>query len=282
MATMNFPNFGTFDFGRVVGNVESIKGQRVRNQMLGTAASEQKNVIDNREKARQVRSQHEQTPAQIEALERDGHFEEADKLRTSYITQTNAQIKMMEGLSRGLTKENWKQFRQEQIQIGAVTGSLLPVEFSQEWLNKQVTTKQNDLKVLTRKWEEDGVTMAQDVTHRGGQVLDMGKPYQPAADIKARNAGASGVWKSGDSNSLAEASAAVFGGFYDPLTRRFSGLNKEQQQQVLGLTEEGERLFRESGGQMGHRQAIAQAARNMGIEIPRVQPNNDPLGIRSK
>ena len=283
---MAFPSpaaFGTFNLGQTVRDAEAIKGARIRNAMLGQQLEERQNIIKNRERARQIRQQVEQTPAQIEAMEAAGMFEEAGELRNSYINQRVNTVKLLDGLRESLNADNYQQFRQDMIQAGAMEPSMLPTEYSDDWWREKVNEERGAISTLTRQWGAEGRIMEQDLVTQDGEIIWEGQPFETTGSRTARegDGGAGGKFTASDSNAIARASAELYGGFYDPVSGRFSGLNREEQQQIAALNEEAERIFKARGGALGHRQAVAEAARIQGVQIQSLQGRrNDPAGIR--
>lgn len=66
-------------------------------------------------------------------------------------------------------------------------------------------------------------------------------------------------FRSGDASRFASSAAQAFGGFYDPITGQYSGLDKQTAQKAALLSAEAARIWRESQGAISHNEAFAQA-----------------------
>jgi len=295
MPVQNFgQGFQTFDMGRTVRDVEAIKTSRLRNAILTDAETERKNVIAQREKAKKIRQQIEQTPAQIEAMESQGLFDEAANLRNSYINSMISGVNVIEAMRESIDASNYKQFRQDMIQSGAMSGSMLPVEYSDKWFREEAEKQKSTLQMHTRRWASEDRIMSQDIVSRDGEIFWEGQPYEDVSSRSERRDAAAGpdggkpdasrTIGASDSNAIANASGELYGGFWDPVTQRYSGLSKDVAQNVAAVAEEAERIFRTErgkGNMIGHRQAVAKAARTMGIDVQNLSGKaNDPLGLR--
>lgn len=283
-------NFHTFDYGNVLANAEAIKGQRLRNRILGRESQEQANVIANRERAREIRQQIEGMPAQIEAMERAGLQGEADALRESYLRTRIQGVQMIDTMRDVIDETNWKAFRSDMIRSGTMDGAMLPVEYDANWFRQQREEQIGDLKTITLRWgDEEGRIVERMLAERDGQVVWEGDPYETTGSQSERrqqaSAGQSEAFtvEAADSNAITRAAAELYGGFYDPVTQRFEGL-RGQEQNVLSVAEEASRIYAENQGRLPHSQAVAEAARVKGIDIERLGPRSipnprDPAGI---
>jgi hypothetical protein len=290
-----------FDAGQVMKDREDIQTRRIKNSMLATEQKQQEEMIANRDKARKIRAAMASMPEQIQELEAKGLFDEADKLRDGYINQQYNGVKMLTAMRAGINADNYKEWRSKQIQAGTFEPEMLPVEYSDDWFRKEQKKAKSTLQTHTRKWGEQGATFAQDFITTDGEITWEGKPYQ---DGKGRGvSGGAGsdngfAMKSSDSNSIRNASASLFGGMWDPQTGQYSGLNKEVNKEVAAVSAEAAKIYAANEGRIPHDQAVARAARKIGINIPQLdqmdainkmkqgiqnfgQPDpNDPLGWR--
>ena len=90
--------------------------------------------------------------------------------------------------------------------------------------------------------------------------------------------------KSGDANALYKFAASLFGGFEDPRTGQMAGLKPDVATTVALLAQMAERYLIAGHG---HHDAVLLAARELGIEFPRVPgrpeapggDGADPLGL---
>lgn len=274
MAQFNF-----FNYGQAAQDAEAIKSARTRNRMAGLQADEAENIIKNRKRAKEVRQQMENMPAAIERLEAEGLFDEADKLRETYVTTQYNNARGIASMRDLLNEDNWKSFREGMIRSGAMEPDMLPVEYSDDWLRKRVEEEKGKLERLTRQWGgEQGVTFSQDFIQQDGEIIWEGKPYEDSADRTARGGG-SGGWDgvtASDSNSIRNASASLYGGMWDPVTQRIVGLDKDAEKKVLAISSEAANIYNNNKGRIPHDEAVRRAARKMKIEIPELnQPEPD-------
>ena len=279
--------FQFFDYGRAKTDAQNIQHNRMRNEVAGMELEQQKNILANRAKAQKIREQFERMPDQIAALERDGLFDEAAKMRDSYINQRFNEVKLINTMRDAIDETNYKTFRQDMIQSGAIDPSLMPVEYSDDWFRKLEEEKRGKLEVETRRWAEQGNVMSQDFVQQDGKVIWEGQPYEAASDRNARTGGSGKPWEmnASDSNSIRAAVASLYDSIWDPQTGRYSGLNKEQAREVAAVAEEASRIFRTNNERdipISHAEAVSRAARKMNIQIrdlERDPQNRDPLGL---
>lgn len=282
--------YNYMDFGQVASRGEAIKGQRLKNQAASAEIASFQEKQKNRERAKLLRQQFDNTPAQIEALEGEGLFDEADQLRTSYIKQATATVNMLSGLRNGIDGNNYKELRSNLLQAGAIDSSMMPVDYSDNWFKKEIQQKKSNLNKLTRKWSERGVTFAQDLLVRDG-VLDWeGKPYTKNLETGSKSGETDKFkMKASDSNAISRYASELYGGMWDPITQRFAGLNKDQAKDVAAVSEAAARIYMANEGRLPHAQAVSRAARQMGIDVrdiigdrERTGSSNDPNNVRQK
>lgn len=283
---VNFPRFQTFDYGAAVKTRQDLEYGRMRNEVTGMEMQAQKDVMANRAKAQKIREQTEQTPDQISKMEAEGLFEQADQLRSSWIDSQMAGIDMLKSQREGVNAENWDQWRYDLIQAGAVTDTMLPAEYpGDSWFRDKENEMKNKLSVQTRRWAEQGVVFSQDfISDEYGDVNWTGEPYQ---DPAKQPGGTGKPWQmtSGDTNSIRNAAAQLYGSMWDPQTQRYSGLNKTQSADVASISEAAAKIYNANQGRIPHDVAVSRAARQKGIDIESLrQPGagDDPYGIRQQ
>ena len=276
MARVNFnPNmFQTFDLGSAVSAGQQITENRLRNQALADDQQKRQDMLRNRKKAAQIRMTYDRMPDQIAALEREGMFDQADQLRESYITSRKGEIDILETMRDSIDETNYKQFRQDMIQAGAINPDMLPVEYDDDWFRKQDEEKKRSLQNFTITSAKNGATFKQDFVTENGEIRwDLtGDPYQDADKDKdgdgRKGVGAAFEYKSSDDNTIRASVAELFGGFYDPKTGRLGGIDPDQVKRVASINEEATRIFiekRRAGVDISHAVAAAQAARKLGV-----------------
>lgn len=281
---VNFPRFDTFDYGRAIQTGQQIKYNRMRNQVLGSEMKEQENILANRAKAQQIREQFEGMPDQISELESRGLFDEADKLRNSYIDSKFNEVKVLDTMRFAINEDNYKQFRSDLLKAGAVTPEMMPTEYSDDWFRKELKKSKGNLQQLTRQWGAEGSVFEQDYIAQDGEIIWAGEPFESAAAKKAREEGTGKgfVMKAADTNSIRGAVAQLYGSMWDPQTLKYSGLNKQQEQEVAAIVAEASRIYNENKGRLPHAQAVKRAAQKMDIQIRDLQkdPGNlDPAEL---
>lgn len=280
----NPSQFRFLDYGAAVKAGTDIKYGRLRNESLGMEIEETQNMLANRKKAQEVREQTEGMPNQIAALEEMGLFDEADKMRDTYIKSVSANAKMIDDVANKLTPENYDGIREKLIKSGAIMSEMWPETYDPKWARDQANQTRGNLSKLTRRWAEEGAIMSQDIVSQDGEVLWEGQPYADPDDLPKDGTGKGFKFTASDSNAIGKQSERLYGGFYDPATGQMSGLDPAQAAKVAQVQEEAERLYSEAQGAMTHAIALAQAARKMGINIQSTQVNEatDPAGIRQQ
>ncbi len=283
---VNFPKFDTFDYGRAMQSGQQIQYNRMRNQIIGADMQEQQDILANRKKAQQIREQFEGMPNQIAELENRGMFDEADKLRNSYLDSKFNEVKVLESMRFAINEDNYKPFRSDLLKAGAVTPEMMPTEYSDAWFRKEIDKNKGNLQQLTRKWGQQGTIFEQDYIAQDGEIIWAGEPFESAAAKKARTGGDGDgkpfVMKAADTNSIRGSVAQLYGSMWDPITQRYSGLNKKQEQEVAAIVAEASRIYNANKGQLPHAQAVKRAAQKMDIEIRDLQNdplNRDPAGL---
>lgn len=282
------------DYGNAVQAGQRIKYNRLRNQALTQDQQERDDQIRRREQMRKIRQQTESMPAAIEDLEAQGLFREADALRDSYLQQQLSGLKVARTLAAGLNADNYDQVRADLIQSGAISGDMWPTEYSADWWANKVAKQKGELETITRRWQdENGYTVSQDLLVQDGSVMWTGTAFEDAADRRARTAaeqadreaargpGGDFKFKASDSNAIGRQAVQLYGGYFDPVTQKFSGLDPDKAAKVQAAHARAEEIYIENRGRIGHGQAMALAGRELGIPIknPADRSTYDPAGI---
>jgi len=283
MAISN-PRYNFMNLGDRQLQGEGLKSARIKNETNSVALDETKNTIANRKKANDIRQMYDQMPEQITKMEESGLFEEADKLRSSYVDTRMSEVNLINGMRNGIDQQNYKGVRSELIQSGAITGDLWPTEYSDKWFREQAEEKKRSLQKFTRTWAEQGNTFSQDLITNNGEIMWEGNPYDPASKTAKAGGSGSGSGKefsmnASDSNAIRGGVADLYGALWDPTTNKFNNLNRDQTKEVAAITEEASRIYNANQGRVPHAEAAARAARKLGIKIRDLQrdPNNlDP------
>lgn len=281
---VTLPRFSTFDYGRAIQTGQQINYNRMRNQVLGSEMKEQEDILANRAEAQKIREQFDGMPDQIVELENRGLFDEAEKLRKSYIDAKFNEVKVLESMRFAINKDNYKQFRADLLKAGAVTPEMMPTEYSDDWFRKSIKKNKGNLQQLTRKWGSEGSVFEQDYIAQDGEIVWTGEPFESPSAKKAREEGEGKgfVMKAADTNSIRGSVAQLYGSMWDPITQKYSGLNKKQEQEVAAIVAEASRIYNASQGRLPHAQAVKRAAQKMDIQIRDLQNdplNRDPAGL---
>ncbi len=277
---MPYQNFGTFDLSDVYRDVESIKGARLKNRIGGMQVNQMEEQAANQKKKDEINRMYDEMPARIEQYRVQGFNQEADDLQDQYIKGKTAAYTLLKHERELLTKDNWAEKRSRYIQSGLIKPYDMPTKYDGDWLKAKEKKAKADYKIVTTRFTDSktGKTMAEDRPVISGVPGEARTPYDPYAPKDG--AGAGREIKAADSNAIGRATGQLFGGFYDPQSGKITGLSKDEEQRVLSIIEEAERLFLDNPT-LGHRQAVAKAARTAGIDIKSLsRPANDPLGIR--
>lgn len=275
------PNmFRIMDVGAAIQSGQDIVTNRLKNEALGLDVQEAQDMLARRAQANEIRSQFARMPDQIAELERNQLFDEADQLRDNYIKMSKGQIERIQMMREGINEENYDEVKQGLLAEGNIIPGLWPEEYSDEWFREEAQGKQSALSKLTRRWAEDGAVMSQDIVSAGGEVLWEGTPYEePPKGAKAFE------FKASDNNSIGREIQELYGGFYDPETGQFSGLNADTAAKVTAVRERATQIFQaagQAGNPIPHSVAVAQAARTAGIPVRNIgdAAADNPLGLQ--
>jgi len=111
----------------------------------------------------------------------------------------------------------------------------------------------------------------EDVVYQRGREIERGK--RPA---KTTGTGEGGL-KSGDESLMYRQAAELLGGMFDA-AGNLQALDPETRTKAQAIATEATNLFRKGG--ITRTQAVADAAKLYGIDMPAQRTNEDPLGIR--
>ncbi len=289
------PNmFQTFDYGSAVQAGQQIQENRLRNQALADDQQQRADMLKNRAKAAEIRKMYDDMPSQIEALEAEDMYEQADDLRNRYIKARINENQLLGTMRNSIDETNYKSFREQLLKSGAVTPDMMPVEYSDDWFRKEDDKQKGALNKFTRTSYEKGANMSQDVVHQDGAVRwDLtGEWYDIARDKGGRLPGKDGAgsgsqfeFKAADTNAIGKQAAEVYGGFWDPVTQRPTGLDAEKAAKVQAVREQASRIFAQErkAGNAGfsHATAVARASRQAGVNVRDLGNSaaTNPLGM---
>jgi len=100
------------------------------------------------------------------------------------------------------------------------------------------------------------------------------RPTEKEFKGTTKGAGDAFKMKASDSNSIRAAAAGLFGGTWDPQTGKVLGVQKDATAKVSSISERASQLYKDAQGQLTHDQAVAKAARELGIEIQSLNPRS--------
>lgn len=261
-----------------------MEGGRIRNELAGIQLSEARNIIKNRAKAQEIRTQIAQMPDQIQALRAQGLNDEADQVFNAYIAMKTNGINLAIAQRDEVNAENWDQYREDMIQSGAMDDHMMPVEYDENWFRDLIEKEKGDIKVVTQRSTVNDRTMAQDIRFQDGSVLEVGEWYEEAgarnARVSEQRGGDDGeiyAMNASDSSEIRRSVGALWGTMWDPQTEQYIGLNRQQQQEALSVTEEAAKIYNQAQGRIPHAEAAARAARAAGI--PGIEEQSGPTAV---
>lgn len=274
------PNmFQQLDFGAAVQSGQQIKYNRLKNEAMGREEKKAQDMLRNRQRAAEIRASIDGMPAQIDQMENDGLFEQADKLRDTYIKTRKAEVEITKQMRDGISEVNYDQVKQGMLEEGTIVPGLWPETYSDEWFRNKAEKGAKDLKKWTRTQFDKGAVMSQDIVSQGGDVIWEGEPYP--TDRPKGGDGDGFEFKASDTNAIARQVERAYNVTYDPVTKEYTGMDKEKTTKLMQLQEEAERIYSEGKGDVSHGVAMAQAGRKLRFRIPDVRDEmvTDPMGI---
>ena len=283
------PNmFRVADIGGALQKKENIEYGRMRNEALGMDIEEAQNMIKNRTRAREIRAEFDRVPDQVRELIAAGLHDRADELAKGHLEMAQAKLNLAEQFTESINKENYDMKKQQALNEGIIEPGEWPDTYSAGYFARFNDKTAAALSKLTRKWEENGIIMSQDVVSRGG-IVDEELTGSPYADPDDKPGGKDGGdnwkgWTATDSNTLARTSERMFG-TYDPVNGEYAILDRDMAQKVASLQRGAEEYYvkgRNRGDtEMTHMKALGLAAADAQIEIPNPmgRAENDPAGL---
>jgi len=284
MATLKLnPNvFKQMDYGAAVQSGQQIKMNALEQKSVGMTVQQQQDSLRGRQKANEIRSQIDGMPEQIDALEDEGLFEQADKMRDSYIKTRKQEVELIGAMREGIDADNYDMVRQGMLEEGTLVPGLWPETYSDDWFRKMEKDSKGNITKLTRKWAANGAVLSQDLVQQDGEIIWQGAAYDAdKAKAGGKGGGKGFEFKASDTNAIARQSERIFGGSYNPATGKFSGLDKEKTSKIAALQAEAEKIYSDGQGQVSHGVAVAQAARKLRIDVENVRETQkvDPFSL---
>jgi len=109
----------------------------------------------------------------------------------------------------------------------------------------------------------------EDVVYKGGREIE-----RKARPVKTGEAGSGGL-KTADESLIGKFVEKLFGGFYDPITKEFSGLSEDNAQKAASIASEAVRIYTKGKGKISRRDAANRAARKAGVKIKNLEGGID-------
>jgi len=151
--------------------------------------------------------------------------------------------------------------------LGVAGPGELPEEYDEELAKGLAGHATENLKIIEQNLPGG---MVQQYKQIGQELTKWGEPTQRwTPKQRGKGAGAGTGMKAADENAIARQAGNLFGGMYDPVSGRFSGLKGENaEQKVQAIIERASNLFKE--GALTRSGAVSKAAREAGVEIEKL------------
>jgi hypothetical protein len=277
--------FRIADIGGALQQKGQIEYGRLRNEALGMEIEEAENMLKNRTRAREIRAQFEQVPDQVRELNAAGLYDQADELAKGHVEMFQAKLNLAQDFTDDLNAENYDMKKQQALNEGIIEPGEWPDKYSAAYFHKFNAKQASALTKLTRRWEEEGVIMSQDLLQAGGSIAWEGEPYQDPDDAPGgKDRDNWKGWSASDTNTLSRVSERMFGTF-DPVSGEYAILDRTMAHDVASLQTMAEEFYvkgRNRGDtEMTHMKALSLAAKEAGIEIPNPmgRAQNDPYNL---
>lgn len=123
----------TLNYAQVLSDVADIKGQKLRNQLMGQEYQENQNIIKLREEKDQIMREHKDRPARIKALYAAGMHKQAQPLVEIHSAELKAAYDAARNMREFASEKGWKAAREHAINQGADPSSI-PKDYSKKWV----------------------------------------------------------------------------------------------------------------------------------------------------
>ena len=266
--------FKFFNYAQALGDVENIKGARLKNQLNVYKIDEVENKLEKRAQFEKIMGQHEDDLVRIDALEDAGLHEEARELAESWMKIEKGGLDLMEAEAKGLSADTWDQYRYEKIQRGGPP-YMFPEEYDPDWMNEKRQKSTAAITRLTQTYGTDEGPRSVDILQRGGTELERGAPYDPKEARATAKTDSGRKWTASDSNSIRNGVASHFNGTWDPTTGGFRILDPELRDKATRISSRADELM-QGGTYKTHNQAINAALDEAGETV---KGSKDPLNL---
>lgn len=125
------PPIQQFDLGSTLSNVETIKGQRLRNRLASAQIASAERTAETRQRRLEMEKLYDQLPDRIAAFRQAGMHEEAAQAFDTYVQMNQTQADAL----KLLTPFNYKKIRSDLIKSGVVDGEEIPVNYDRKFIS---------------------------------------------------------------------------------------------------------------------------------------------------
>ena len=279
------------DVGQLYRDKENIKGARTRNKMASLQLGEAEREIEQRPIREATAKKRNLMVTDLKQKAVGGDQAARDKLLVIDST-TKEFITHIDNASAEQAKQAQENIDQMGRMLGVVQQVTDPVQREAKYqqaksmLPKATQAKmpknynQNDVDLTLAKLNLMADVAEHKVLAFGGEDIlykdgkEIGRAQRP---VKAGAGSGSGGLKSGDESLMYRQAAELLGGMFDA-AGNLQALDPETRTKAQAIATEATNLF-ENGG-ITRTQAVADAAKLYGIELPGQVGDNDPLGLR--
>ncbi len=293
----NANQFRQLNYGDAISAGQNIQMNRLRGKMLGMQMKEQQDMLRNRARANEIRAQIEGMPNEVErldklarALEADGLYDEAlkarrtrDQARQTYLQIKKSEMELMKMMREYVNEDNYDMIRQGMIEEGSLTPGMWPERYSDSFFKREIRKQQGKISKITTEWQgADDKVYQQDLLEQDGNIISALPPREKGA---GKGAPKPYEYKPADANTISRLIERTFNVTYDPITRSFTGLDKDKSNRLVAIGEEAARIYAENRAKnplYTHDEAVAAAMRKAGavIEDLRDATANNPLNLQ--
>lgn len=277
--------------GKLYSDIENIKGARTRNKLATLQLAEAERIPQQREQEalrqnklaglrtdivggepQQVEMATKQLLA-IDPVEGGKFLDTVAKMdsRKLKIAQQNVEEmgKMASFVLTGQTPEEQnRRYMMMRENLPKATLANLPEKYDPNFMEVSLAKAQSMASILENpKAIRVG---GEDVIFKGGREVE-----RATRPIKETKTGAGAGLKSADESFISREVTQLLGGFYDPATGEFRGLDKSLLSKAQGIKTEAAKLFIEGGGKISRSEAVKKAARMFGEQV--LDPNNESV-----
>lgn len=282
------------DLGGAYRDIESIKGARTKNKLADLQLSEVERGIAERPQKEAAAQQRNQlltnvrgkaakgdVSAQQRLLSLDpkggpSFIDAVSKMDANKIKQVQKSVDEMGRMAATvLNAKPEKQgilYKQMLSMLPPDSQAKMPKDFDQGFMEMSLSKALSMDKILENP---KAIKMGgENVLYQRGK--EIGRATIPVKEGKAGTNAASGL-KSGDESLMYRQAAELLGGMFDA-AGNLQALDPETRTKAQAIATEATNLFQQGG--ITRTQAVANAAKKYGIDMPGQVGDNDPLGIR--